>query len=674
MARSDLAFTFNPKQVLDGIGKINDNMGKMVGNVKSQTKALSGAVAKGMLKATAMIGAAVAAFKGMRNVVQKHIPEIGKTFNVVSDIFFKNFLWPIRKQLAPILQKILNWARENRATFVKWGQAVANVFRTIVIVAKNVIEWGREIFNQINRIFTGLFGDQVKSWEEAWNLLTAKIAIGAVFLGEIVKNIITWFADIAEKNGPALLEIIGQIVGTAMKLITMFGPSIKELFEDVIGFVLTLVNKHWPAFENALISTGMLLEKYIRKWGPALAAWFDDAVGFLLEMFNTKIIPIADQFLGIIDDLVFQSGLFEAAWNGVKLIISTALTSIQKFLTGFSKYSRDIGENLTGIVENISGIVKDLTTVTEKGNSIYTVMESIGELFGTVLETVTGIVESLTGGFRREIKGIQDTLQNIVDNVKGFVDDLNTATAEGNTIRTIFETVGEIFGKIVNTVTKIVEGITGGFRQGIEGIQDPIQGIVDAFSNIWDLLFGKGEGVGNFFKNVGRYLGEGLRQSLSVVEWILEKIVEIVDYIKNFFENTWPDIKSKFGLGEGGIFAKSGAIGQLLSGKSGLAGMANEAINRASQFTGSNSALGPTYTLDDGLVTDKGDVVKFNPNDNILAFQDKLPGGDTIEVNMGGVYVSVTEGNAYNAGQNFANGLQEELRQLIESERRSFAR
>ena len=53
-------------------------------------------------------------------------------------------------------------------------------------------------------------------------------------------------------------------------------------------------------------------------------------------------------------------------------------------------------------------------------------------------------------------------------------------------------------------------------------------------------------------------------------------------------------------------------------------------------FGGSDDG-GETTDVTDALITNKGDIVKFHPNDNIMAFQGNIPtGGTTINVNVDG--------------------------------------
>lgn len=121
MPATDVAFTFNPDPVLGAVKRIDDGFSKMAKGFGDSSAKMSNAVTAGILKAGAVVGALVGTFKGLGNVL-KRMPEIGQVFGVAKDIFFKNFLFPIRKELLPLLQQLLDWVRDNRAMFVRWAR------------------------------------------------------------------------------------------------------------------------------------------------------------------------------------------------------------------------------------------------------------------------------------------------------------------------------------------------------------------------------------------------------------------------------------------------------------------------------------------------------------------------------------------------------------------------
>lgn len=157
----------NAKKTFANIVKMAKGAGKSIAEAMKRKKGPKsggddsggGGFSIGKMAAIATgIGAAV----GGVMALLKFIPEIGRTFMVVSNVFFKNFLWPLRKELMPILQGIMNWARDNRANFAKWGQVVANVFKVVMVIGKQFFRLlkvaGEAFMESIGSKFNGLTG------------------------------------------------------------------------------------------------------------------------------------------------------------------------------------------------------------------------------------------------------------------------------------------------------------------------------------------------------------------------------------------------------------------------------------------------------------------------------------------------------------------------------------
>ncbi len=317
MPAHDVAFTFNPAMVLAGVQKITTSLGQMTNNIKGAATGMSKAVASGVLKAAAVVGGLVAAFKGIKSVVQQHIPEIGEAFKIAKDTFFKNFLWPLRKEIGPILQRMLDWVRDNRTRFVKWGQAVANVFRAIVTVAKSVITWGRGILQQIGRIFGALFGDSVRSIEDAWNLLTAKVAIAAVFVGHLIHSILGLFGDLATEHGPALVNIFRGVLESALSFISGFLEGVRgirepleSIFRSIVDFIEGLFepNQFGDRLQNVFHTIGKTIGALFRNLvtivDALLAPFFDR-----IRNAATPLQDIADSLQSMFDRLFDRQGM-----------------------------------------------------------------------------------------------------------------------------------------------------------------------------------------------------------------------------------------------------------------------------------------------------------------------------------------------------------------------------
>jgi len=224
--------------------------------------------------------------------------------------------------------------------------------------------------------------------------------------------------------------------------------------------------------------------------------------------------------------------------------------------------------------------------------------------------------------------------------------------------------LGALVSTILEEVTDIVESLTGGFREGLKGLMDPLNEIVEDFQDIFDMIF-EGDGLENFFKNLGEWIGNRVVNAFEVIAGLTEGMKIAVEFIKDFFDNDWPKIKEAMpdwmkGIGPGG------ARGE----EQGFLGNAWDIMNPVTGGVIGNllRRLGGER-VDDAIITKRGDIVRTNPRDTLIATQSPeayMSGGMTVSVNMGAISVNVTEGNARQAGENLAIGYTERLRRELD--------
>src|ERR1035437_3502623 len=111
MADKDIEFTFDAagfnKAILSMMGKIGE-LGKTSAKGSSESADTTAkGVTKWMMNFTILSGA----IKGIMGSVKEFIPEIGQTLETSKNIIAKNFMMPLRKEMLPILQGVLNWVR-----------------------------------------------------------------------------------------------------------------------------------------------------------------------------------------------------------------------------------------------------------------------------------------------------------------------------------------------------------------------------------------------------------------------------------------------------------------------------------------------------------------------------------------------------------------------------------
>lgn len=236
--KDDVELTFDPQSFLQGLKKITDAMnnfesktkdtGKKVDNSSSQMSSFM--VAKGMIMAQALMGV----FQKVFNFIKGGLPEIGKAFSISSDIIQRNLLYPLRKELAPILQKMLDWVRDHRAMFVQWGGVLVNVFRALTAIVKGFVAMFRALIEPIaaklKEVFKGVGGDI----SDLFNVILFKITAVVMYLQVA-------FMPLISAIGDALAVMIGWVDN----FFTGFSAGVEgiaEPFADIIAMFKELAS------------------------------------------------------------------------------------------------------------------------------------------------------------------------------------------------------------------------------------------------------------------------------------------------------------------------------------------------------------------------------------------------------------------------------------------------
>jgi len=278
MAANENVFNFDVSPFLAGVNKIGAGMDRIEGNAKKFGSTITGAVNKSVNGLILKVGGLIAAFK-TAGAVLKEMPEVGQAFGLAKDIFLKNLLWPLRQQVMPLLQKMLDWVRDNRAQFVKWGATVANIFRTVVVVAKILWEVFKSLVKTVGEAFQKAFNTNFKSFDEFLNVLSFKISAVIIFMGMLAKQLVTdfkpafeWIIDMGKtiidffvnlgkewlntnNQGHSLMTIMDHLKETFRILGTFIENAVKGFSE---GFVPAMRDAMTP-IDNIVISLNSLM-------------------------------------------------------------------------------------------------------------------------------------------------------------------------------------------------------------------------------------------------------------------------------------------------------------------------------------------------------------------------------------------------------------------------------
>jgi len=215
----DVGFGFDPEPFKSGLKQVTSGLDRLEKTTANVGAKMSGAV----FKAVAAVKIAGAMVKSFISTVREQVPEIGMAFGIAKEIALKNFLWPLRQALAPFLQKMLDWVRDHRALFVKWGQTVANVFSVAMGFAKNL--WGilKSLFDMLWTVVKKFVGGDIGN---AITLVFGKIAIAGEFIKGIFDKIVHNKDFLEFVNG--LADLVKGALDLVLGVLKAFGKGIAE--------------------------------------------------------------------------------------------------------------------------------------------------------------------------------------------------------------------------------------------------------------------------------------------------------------------------------------------------------------------------------------------------------------------------------------------------------------
>lgn len=351
MATEDLSFGFDTTFFEKGIARVTKGME----GLQTTTGSIANGISKGLTSVALKFGAVFAGAKAIQGAL-KNMPEIGQAFGIAKDVFLKNLLFPLRKEIFPLLQKMLDWVRDSRGTFIRWGQALANVFRSVVSGVKTVISFIVSMSEKIAGFTKRIFGDQIKSVSEIFDLVSFKLATVIQFVSVLVGNMGNIFASFFSGLG----DIGGSLSGIVENLLNFLkifteanseGDSFTNIlstlanrFGEIVGFVTSMTDKFLDGFVPAVSEIMTPLQRVL------------DAV-----------IGIQDAIFGATSDLVDWGALFETIGTVVGTgilktfeFIATVLEEIEDTINsikdiGFGETFKEKGGNLLDKVGGFLG-------------------------------------------------------------------------------------------------------------------------------------------------------------------------------------------------------------------------------------------------------------------------------------------------------------------------------
>lgn len=288
MSGSDVTFTLDSKQFLAALDGMNKKMDSMANSADKAAKAAQeqadktgvGVVAKGVLLAEMVSGLAQKAF----SFVMSGIPEIGKAFEIAGDILKRNFLYPLRRELAPLLQGMLDWVRDHRAQFAQWGMFLVSIFRILKSAVGGLIDVIKGLWEKLAGGIERIFGKTSNSVMDIINLIIFKIAF-------MVQVAISLFGKIGDVLVTLFVNALAKAEAFFKGIFNGFG-DIKPVVNDVVALFIKLKDMILGTSEN---SSGLL--SVLQTIGQYIGLTLKVAIYGLIQSIDTLMLAMESMIL-----------------------------------------------------------------------------------------------------------------------------------------------------------------------------------------------------------------------------------------------------------------------------------------------------------------------------------------------------------------------------------------
>lgn len=384
-------FNFDVEPFLNGMRKIEKSMNSIEDNTKKFGKTMTDSIGKAITGGIMKVSMLIASFKAAKAVLND-MPEVGQAFGIAKDIFMKNFTWPLRQQVMPLLQKMLDWTRDHRAMFVKWGEAVGNIFRTVVVVAKELWTVFKQLIDVVGNSFQKAFNTNFHSFDEFINVLSFKISAVVIYLGMLAKSLVTdfkpafdWIIDMgktiidffvslakswgtANDQGKSFFTIVDKLKTTFELLANFVGNAVKGLSE---GFLPAVKDAMTP-IDNFVNSINELLKGLGFGDSDGIRGAFKAIGGILGTAFVGALSTVATSLDVIVSSLMTIAQLGDVLTDIFKGDWSKASKDFKAIGATWSSFGKRTAENFSAVGKGASTVGIHDGIVTKDGKVIKT--------------------------------------------------------------------------------------------------------------------------------------------------------------------------------------------------------------------------------------------------------------------------------------------------------------
>lgn len=433
---------------------------------------------------------------------------------------------------------------------------------------------------------------------EEWGVSKVSAVIGSVLGGagegglkDAFKNAGRWAligAGIGMVGGPPGI-IAGGLIGAALGGLLGFigGKNIAQAIDSVVESISNIF--------NAFIES--------------------DYFAFIKDAFMSTVNLIISPFMGLFDAIMETVNNIIEIWSDDESSILERIGATVGELF-FAPFRWMIGW-IRGLVEGVVEWFEDWFT----GEEALIIRMFETEPFQWIFDQIKNLWQQLMRPIDNVAEAISDTITNI-------------QRAWGREDQSIFERIINVIGEFFSGVRDAVIGWFEGLYEGVINFVAGLFGFDDIFDDdeksdglidiIWNFIT---EDLPDFFRGLFDSALDAWDDFTDLAKEIRDMIIDpVMDFFGNIVDAipSWDDITGAVRemWDDSWLGSTVGAIGDVLDHDEEAVRKADEAVE-ASGRGGRRQGDPRSSALDDGIVTNTGNIIQLNPNDNIIATQNE---------------------------------------------------
>lgn len=489
----EIEFPFDIKGFTKKVNQMSDALSSIGKKVETFGKSVEKHIIGGLTKGLALVGGLVKGFQS----ITKNMPELTQAFKLASEIVTKEFFFPIRQMVMPYLQKMLDWVRDHRAMFAKWGTLVAQVLRTVIDVAKILWDTMKGIIDTVTGALQKGLNTSFKSLDEFMNVLALKLTVVAMLVGDAMKNLLSAVSpvleyviekglELADSLAPKIGQTVERLMDTLKKLVTQFGEIGKAWLEtnEDGNSLITILNTLYDIFDKVLTMGEDAVTSFVEGISPHLINLVTP-VQKLVNAFD----DLTDAIMGEDDKNVKRAftwlGDTAGKWltkavNGLTAVIQSATPWVDTYLNKIGGIVSKVEGYIEDLIDSLGELAMSWLTPNENGSSFYTILDKI---FNICDKLVTIIGSALSGLF----EGLSTSLTEImtpIDTLLGAFDEMiGKVSGNSGSVKSAFKTLGEFLGGTFTFVLSTVALAVDTLISGIVILAEAVAGLIEWGSN-----------------------------------------------------------------------------------------------------------------------------------------------------------------------------------------------